>query len=92
MDLSVNIVRAVANLFSIEELQQNLHQATLALLENPDQIVSASTGAGASYTKQLNMRPQELVELLSCALEYKQSGGISTGGSNIMSAVTFFPY
>lgn len=90
MELTLNLIKSVANLFSIDELQQNLQRATLAMLENPDQIVSASTGAGASYTKQLNMKPSELVELLSACLEYKQSGTISAGGSNIMQSVTYF--
>lgn len=89
MELTVNIIKSVANLFTVDELQQNLKQATLAMLENPDQIVSASTGSGASYTKQLNMKPSELVELLSACLEYKQTGGFSAGGSNIMHSVTF---
>lgn len=91
MDLSHTTISAVANIFSIEELQMNLKEATLKMIENPDQIVSASTGAGASYTKQLNMNAQELVELLSYALEYKQTGSISNGGHNIMSTVTYFP-
>lgn len=76
-------------MYSVEELQQNLQRATLALLENPDSIVSASTGSGASYSKQINMTAQDMVELFSYALEYKQTGSISTGGSNIMPAVTF---
>lgn len=76
-------------MYSLEEIQQNLQRATLALLENPDSIVSASTGSGASYSKQINMTAQDMVELFSYALEYKQTGSISTGGSNIMPAVTF---
>lgn len=89
MELTLNVIKSVANLFSVEELQQNLQRATLAMLENPDSIISASTGSGASYTKHLNMQPAELVELLSACLEYKQTGSLSAGGSNIMPTVTF---
>lgn len=65
-----------------------MQRATLALLENPDSIVSASTGSGASYSKQINMTAQDMVELFSYALEYKQTGSISSGGSNIMRSQT----
>ena len=92
MDLNITTISAVANIFTVDELQKNLKEATFKMLENPDAIVSASTGSGASYTKQLNMTAQELVELLTYALEYKQYGSISTGGSNIMRAVTYFPF
>lgn len=88
MELTLNLIKSVANLFSIEELQTQLQKATLAMLENPDSIISASTGSGASYSKSINMKPAELVELLSACLEFKQSGTISAGG-NIMPSVTF---
>lgn len=89
MNLSIQIIKAVAQMYSIEELQTELQNAVKSMLENPERIVSASTGAGASYTKALNITAQELVELLSMALEFKQSNGvISNGGSNIMSFVS----
>ena len=89
MNISLPVIKSISNMYSVEELQQNLQRATLALLENPDSIVSASTGSWASYSKQINMTAQDMVELFSYALEYKQTGSISTGGSNIMPAVTF---
>lgn len=89
MNLSIHIIKAVAQMYSIEELQTELQNAVKSMLENPERIVSASTGAGASYTKALNITAQELVELLSMALEYKQSNGVITnGGSNIMHFVS----
>lgn len=87
MEITYVTIKAVAELFSEEELRHNLADAVTQMLENPDQIVSASTGAGASYTKQLNMNAQELVELLSLCIEYKTSGTIS-GGNNIMNTRT----
>lgn len=89
MNLSIQIIKAVAQMYSIEELQTELQNAVKSMLENPERIVSASTGAGASYTKALNITAQELVELLSMALEFKQSNEvISNGGSNIMNFVS----
>lgn len=89
MELTLNLIKSVANLFTLSELHQELKNATLAMLQNPDSIISASTGAGASYAKTINMKPAELVELLSACLEYKQSGTISAGGNNTMQTVTF---
>ena len=87
MNLSDTVIKAVANLYTVEELEQELANAVNEMLKNPDRIVSASTGAGASYTKALNMTSQELVELLTFAIEYKKNGFIG-GGSNIMSFVS----
>jgi hypothetical protein len=92
MELTVNIIKSIASLFSVDELQTKIRELTLQLLENPDQIVSASTGAGASYSKQINATPAELIELFSLALEYKQTGAISAGGNNIMQSITFFTF
>lgn len=89
MNISLPVIKSISNMYSVEELQQNLQRATLAMLENPDSIISASTGSGASYSKSINMKPAELVELLSACLEYKQTGSLSAGGSNIMPTVTF---
>lgn len=88
MDLNINVVKAVADLYTIEELQTQLQKATISMLENPDAIVSASTGSGASYSKVINMRAQDLVELFSYALEYKRTGTLSAGGHNIMPTVS----
>jgi hypothetical protein len=89
MEISITLVKSVANLFTIDELQQKIQEATLQMLANPDAIVSASTGSGASYSKVINMRAQDIVELFTYALEYKQTGTLSAGGSNIMHSLTF---
>lgn len=91
MELNLVTIKAVSNLFTLNELQTELEKATMAMLQQPDKIISATTGAGSSYTKQISMSAQELVELLSYALEYKQTGTISSDGSNIMYTVTFLP-
>ena len=76
------VVTTIADLFSLGELQEKLREATMNLLENPDRIVSASTGSGASYSKSMNFYPQELVELYKLAIQYKETGELSTCGSN----------
>lgn len=85
MNLTVETIKAVADCYTLEELQNELKRATAAMIQNPERIVSASTGSGASYTKAENMTAQELVELLGFALQFKKTGSFSTGGNNIFS-------
>lgn len=92
MELSEAIIKGVANALTIEELKERHTEAVLQMLSNPSAIVSASTGAGASYTKQIQMTAQELVELLTFAINYKTYGVISNDGSQIMDIVVLNPY
>jgi hypothetical protein len=92
MEITESVVKGISALYTVEELQTELQKAVKEMLENPERVVSASTGSGASYTKDLMISPQELVELLTYALEYKRTGVISNGGSNIMDTITFFPF
>lgn len=87
MDLTETVIKAVANLYTLDELRAELETAIKKMIKDPNCIISASTGAGASYTKSLNMTSGELVELLSLAVEYKTRGYIGSG-SNIMNIVT----
>ena len=73
MKITYTIVKAVADSFpSLEALEEARAAAVAALLQNPDQIISASTGAGAAYTKRLNATPAELVELYEQAVRVRQ--------------------
>ena len=92
MEITEAIITAVAEALSIEELKERHTEAVLKMLSNPSQIVSASTGSGASYSKQIQMTAQELVELLTYAINYKKYGVISNSGSNIMDIVVLNPY
>ena len=92
MEITESVVKGISALYTVAELQTELQKAVKEMLENPERVVSASTGSGASYTKDLMLSPQELVELLTYALEYKRTGVISNGGNNIMDTITFFPF
>lgn len=71
MQLTETIIAAVAESFTAAELAEKKSEAVAAFLANPNAIVSASTGAGASYTKEISMTAQDAVELFSAALRYK---------------------
>lgn len=92
MELSEAVIKAVADTLTIEELKERHTEAVLQMLANPSQIVSASTGAGASYSKAIQMTAAELVELLTYAINYKQYGIISSNGSQILDLVVLNPY
>lgn len=92
MIISTPIIKAVAATYdTVDALQQDLANAVQDMMANPDAIVSASTGAGASYSKQISMTAAERVELLSYALDYKQYGYVSTDGDNIHYSFTWLP-
>ena len=92
MELSEAVIKGVAEALTFEELKERHTEAVLQMLANPAAIVSASTGAGASYTKAIQMTASELVELLTYAINYKQHGIISSDGSQILDLVVINPY
>ena len=93
MKLTFTIIEAVADSFpSVESLQAARDAAVQAMLQNPDQIVTAATGAGASYTKRINATPAELVELYSMALRYKQGLPLESGQTQVNNVMVFWPF
>lgn len=87
MNLSENVIKAVANIYSVEELETELQKAVIEMLANPEKIISASTGSGASYTKTVSMSASDLVELLTLALDYKKNGFV-TSGNNVFRVIS----
>lgn len=87
MNLSEQVIKAVANIFTVEQLETELQKAVVEMLANPEKIISASTGSGASYTKTVSMSASDLVELLTFALEYKKNGFV-TSGNNVFRVIS----
>lgn len=87
MNLNEQVIKAVANIYSVEELETELQKAVIEMLANPEKIISASTGSGASYTKTVSMSASDLVELLTLALEYKKNGFV-TSGNNVFRVIS----
>lgn len=82
MNISLPLVKAIATIYTEEELNAKIKEFALAMIENPDVIITATSGTGQSYTKQIVATPDKLIELFTYALEYKQTGVISAGGSS----------
>lgn len=87
MNLSEQVIKSVASIFTVEQLETELNKAVMEMLANPEKIISASTGSGASYTKTVSMSASDLVELLGYALEYKKNGFV-TSGNNVFQVIS----
>lgn len=92
MTISEELIIAIANTYTLSELHEKLKEATEQFLSNPDRIVSAATGSGASYNKQANFLPKDLVELYSFALNYKQFGSFTQGADNQFGVFVINPF
>lgn len=66
------VIKAIAETHSEAELSAAISRATHELTENPDLIVSASSGGGTSYARTERLRLTEQITLYSRALAYKQ--------------------
>lgn len=62
MQITTTLIRALASL-PADEIAAQYNRALQAFLQDPNAIVSASDGAGQSYTRHLSGTAQEMLEL-----------------------------
>lgn len=74
MTITKQLIVAVANMYTVEELQAKIVQIIQDVETNGSTITSATTGAGASYTRRIEASRLELLELYQAALDYKLTG------------------
>lgn len=86
MILQKTVIQAIADANTAEQLQAIIREKVDALAEN-EVIVSASTGAAASYALKERNRLTDLIELYSAALEYKQTGHVETNSGAVSVAI-----
>lgn len=72
MVISETIIRAFADAYTLQQLQEMRAAALQDLVENPNLVTSVNTGGGASYSQQARMTAAERIELLQRAIDYKQ--------------------
>lgn len=86
MIITEPLLKALTITFTIEELRAKVIEYTTQLAtQGGDTIISATTGSGEGYTKQITARLDELVVLFSSALDYAENGGqMSTGSGCVM--------
>lgn len=51
MNITPALIKAICSLYTTEEIKEKIAEFTTALLNNPDVIISASSGTGQSYSK-----------------------------------------
>lgn len=84
------LVQAFADSYSLEELTAMRAAAVADLAQNPSLIVSASTGGGASYSRQVKMPAAEYIELLQLAINLKTNPD-ATSGATFATPVFVYP-
>lgn len=72
MAVNMTVARSLARLKTEEELQALVAEAQAAVVANKGNIVSASTGGGASYSRQGMQAAEDMLELYEAALALKQ--------------------
>lgn len=77
MTITQEMVRAYALAYDAEELKELIISTAKQLAENPDMIVSAATGGGASYTRQARIPLSDLLSLYEQAYAYLTGEDIS---------------
>lgn len=80
MTITSELVRSVASMYTLEQLNDKIAGLITDLETNGSSIISASTGAGASYTRKIEASREDLLSLYSAAKDYKQ-GIVASGGA-----------
>ena len=74
MVITKSLIVSIAQMYTVEQLQAKIVELIKDVETNGSSIISASTGAGASYTRRIEASRLELLELYQAALEYKLNG------------------
>ena len=77
MQITTTLIRALASL-PAEDIAAQYERALQAFLQDPNAIISASDGAGQSYTRHLSGTAQEMLELWQSVKDYL--AGVDTPG------------
>lgn len=83
MVITRDLVRTIAGLYTAEQLQMKITDLVQDLESNGSTITSASTGAGASYTRKIEASREELIALYTAALNYKLYGESSANTGQV---------
>lgn len=77
-------------MYSTEQLQAKIAELIVDVEQNGSTITSASTGAGASYTRKIEASRLELLELYQAALDYKLGTDNKSGAAYDVAFTTNF--
>lgn len=82
MIITSELIKSVSNLYTVDQLQEKITGLIQDLETNGSTITSASTGAGASYTRKIEASREDLLSLYSAAMNYKLGLPAQTGSIN----------
>lgn len=90
MTITQALIVATAGKYTVEQLRAKIAALLEDVESNGGVITVASTGAGASYTRQQEASRLELIELYQAAIDYKAGKPNSTGGAHSVMFVAPF--
>lgn len=88
MIITKSLIISIADMYTVEQLQAKIVELVKDVENNGSTITSASTGAGASYTRRIEASRLELLELYQAALQYKLNGD-TTADTGFIAPVMF---
>lgn len=71
MTITKDIIKSVADIYTVDQLREKIITIIHDMETNGSTIVSASTGAGASYTRRIEASREDLLALYQAALNFK---------------------
>lgn len=74
MIISKPQIIAVANMYTVEQLQSKIVELIQDIETNGSTITSATTGSGASYSRRIEAGRLELLDLYQASLSWKLNG------------------
>lgn len=89
MTITKDLIRSVSDIYTIDQLREKIIGLIQDLENNGSTITSASTGAGASYTRKIEASREDLLALYQAALNFKLGIPAKTGEVN---SVTFYSH
>lgn len=90
MTITTALIKATAEKYTVAELKGKISALLGDVEANGSVITSASTGAGASYSRMTEASRLELIELYQAAIDYKEGRPNSTGGVHGVAFVSPF--
>lgn len=82
MTLTKDLIKSVADIYTVDQLREKIITIIHDMETNGSTIISASTGAGASYTRRIEASREDLLALYQAALNFKIGIPAKTGEVN----------
>lgn len=90
MIITKDLIDTIVDMYTVDEIREKIVALVNDLETNGSTIVSASTGAGASYTRHVEASREDLLNLYQAALNKKLGRPARTGSIGQVAFVSSF--